>query len=702
MTAKVRTARPTGIGIPDFQVLWYTFLGGAQMDASDDLPGSGSKSATGDYLQSWKEIAAYLGREERTVRRWEKAEGLPVRRLHHRSGDSVFALKSELEAWRARRTMPNAAPAVPATHRQRPKRLAWTALLSIPLLGAALLWFNGFEPAKTQTWATALTGNGNELEPSLSRDGMHVAFVWDGGTEKNYDVYVRDLGGREAIRLTDDAAPEYSPAWSPDGRSIAFLRQTEVSKSRLLVIDLLSRSQRTLAELETTKWPDWSRPGPHLAWSNDGKWLVAVGRLPPERIDRLLRMPAEGGQPQPITSPPPSSQGDYTPALSANGNFLAFSRRLSWSNSVLCLMPVSRDLEVVGAPTQIESDAAWNVSPAWIPDRQEIVFSSGRMDATYLARVHVSKPSHVTRLSAAGAYGWQPSLARGRSGRIDMVYTEHFESVNIWRQRLAGGGQSIPLITSPHWSYEPDYSPDGRRIAFISDRSGFAEIWVADADGRNTQQWTFLKQPSLGSPKWSPEATRIAFSVPGADGSSIVTVGAAGSRPELVPGSHKCGYFTWSHDGRTIYFTSNRSGSTQIWKIGLKGGDAVQVTDTGGRIPAVSPDGNTLYYLRIASDGVNRLFRRGLDPSHETEVLSFVDAYSPTKDGIAFKYYRPGTVDQGPFLAFFEFARHSWIPLLNSPQPLRYGIASSPDGVYVLYSQADHSVSEIKVLRDLR
>src|SRR5260370_24713615 len=73
------------------------------MSVQVTLPANAAADAHGRRLESWKEIAAYLGRDVTTVRRWEKREGLPVHRLHHSKLGSVYAYTKELDAWRDER-----------------------------------------------------------------------------------------------------------------------------------------------------------------------------------------------------------------------------------------------------------------------------------------------------------------------------------------------------------------------------------------------------------------------------------------------------------------------------------------------------------------------------------------------------------------------------------------------------------------------
>ncbi len=104
-------------------------------------PGTGN--AQGRRLESWKEIAAYLGRDVTTARRWEKREGLPVRRLQHNKLGSVYAYTAELDAWRDERA---ARAAVGGAEAQKP-RAAWRtgAVITLVVLGltlaAGLVWF---------------------------------------------------------------------------------------------------------------------------------------------------------------------------------------------------------------------------------------------------------------------------------------------------------------------------------------------------------------------------------------------------------------------------------------------------------------------------------------------------------------------------------------------------------------------------------
>lgn len=657
-----------------------------------------------DRLYSWKEIAVYLGREQRTVQRWERSESLPVHRLQHGKAGSVFALKSELDVWMAQHS---GEPPVrrPAAAKPGGARIWAGAAAGIVLLAAAVEFVlpRGAREPSAGAPVPFTSDPGTELEARISPNGTQVAYVWNGETGDNFDIYVRMLLGGEPLRITTDAAHDYSPTWSPDGASIAFLRRTGGATAMLFVVSALGGAERKVAEFSAAAWPQWQRPGPFLTWSPDGRWLVASGSQGTPWRDALLRISPATGEARPLTLPPPKSMGDMAPAFSPNGRTLAFSRLLSWGRSELWLLPLSQEGLPAGEARKFETRSTWNSSPAWLPDGRGLLFSTGSMDAPHLARIDVGASEAARPLRGEGEYGWMPSLARAPDGRVRLVYTQHFESVNIWRTPVDGSGPGVGLITSAHWSYEPAWSPEGKRVAFLSDRTGHGEIWVADADGRQARQWTFLKQDRLGSPRWSPDGRRIAFTAPGAQGSFICLIDAPGATPRPVPGSERCGYLEWALDGRAIYFSSNRGTGVEIWNIPADGGTAVQVTHQGGRVPAISSDGRYLYYLRMAdNDGRNDLWRLPLGGGQEENVLKFVDAYSVGDTGIAFKYYRPGQPPAGPYLEFFRFATGEIERLPGSSRPLRYGIALSRDGRHLLHGQSDYEVSDLMLVENFR
>lgn len=168
---------------------------------------------------------------------------------------------------------------------------------------------------------------------------------------------------------------------------------------------------------------------------------------------------------------------------------------------------------------------------------------------------------------------------------------------------LKGCGRGARLDYSPH------YSPDGKRVAFISERAGDSELWVCDSEGKGAYQVTDLGGRGYpGTPRWSPDGREIAFdsAVEGPRDIYVVDAGGGVARRVTTEGSTDVRP-SWSPDGKWVYFGSNRSGNWQVWKTAPSGGTAVQVTRRGGREAFESSDGRFVYYARGAEPGIWRI-----------------------------------------------------------------------------------------------
>ena len=148
---------------------------------------------------------------------------------------------------------------------------------------------------------------GYEMYPSFSPDGNQVAFVWNGERQDNDDIYVKLIGPGSPIRITTDPAEDYDPAWSPDGRWIAFVRSLPDAKAGFFVIPALGGPERKLAETSSSIWYS-SLPGPHVAWSTDGKWLIIANKPSPSEPSALFCLSVNTGEMRQLTHPPATRQ----------------------------------------------------------------------------------------------------------------------------------------------------------------------------------------------------------------------------------------------------------------------------------------------------------------------------------------------------------------------------------------------------------
>jgi Tol biopolymer transport system component len=616
---------------------------------------------------------------ERTIARCLRKD--PGRRFQHMDDVRValLELKEESESGR----LPEAATA-PA--RQRAWRWAPAAVLVLALLGVGLWLMNRrTSPLPQPSVVQVTTYPGSQTEPSFSPDGKQVAFSWDGEKGDKFSIYVKLLGETNALRLTTSPTGDYYPAWAPDGKRIAFLRQG--SDGGIYTVSPLGGAERKLTGLATSD--------SQMSWSPDGKWLAIASNTQEDR--GIFLLPVEGGEPRRISNPKPPGF-DHSPAFAPDGHKLAY---------VGCAAPYSCDVYVQelgsgyspqGSPRQITRQAVTsNYGLTWSRDGGSLIYSGGG-DARHLLRAGIDGRQPPQRLEIAGLEARNPSASPTASR---LVFSRSLLDYDIWRYRMNDGME--PFIVSSAHDGEPQFSPDGTRIAFQSSRSGEAfEIWIAQADGSKPVQMTNRLGRYLGTPRWSPDSRWIAFDSEGEDGRwSIYVMDAAGSAPRRItfgPSHESMSFF--SRDGKWLYFRSDRTGRSEIWRVPFAGGPQEQVTRNGGYTAYESADGQTLFYTKGRGNS-EPLFARLLSGGAERQVPPsiFLKSFFPVAEGIY--YIGPRSGEYYP-LEFFQFSSNSSRLLAKIGGYVGEGLSVSPDRKTILFSRSVSNGAHLMMIENFQ
>jgi Tol biopolymer transport system component/predicted Ser/Thr protein kinase len=585
---------------------------------------------------------------------------------------------------------------------QRRVALAAAAVLAVALGVAGWYWYHRSRatPEASLTAVPLTSYPGYEGYPSFSPDGTQVAFQWC--TEEpaaNCDIYIKQIGVEPPSRLTTDPAEDFSPAWSPDGKFIAFLRKVSTGRTALMLIPQRGGQERVLGESDITYiTSDAEEPcGSYLAWTPDSKWLVLPWRGADKPDEGLFLLNVETRETRRLTTSP----WDGSPAFSPDGRALAFHR----GGNPICFLHLTKDYQPEGEPERVALAAESYVrsfGTAWSPDGRDIVFSSGNWASIGLWRVSASAGAKPRRLAFASDFASAPAVSR--QGH-HLAYVVNRTDVNIWRIDLRSPGEKpgapARLIASTWEDRDPAYSPDGKRIALMSNRSGACEIWVCASDGSNPVQLTAFGGPRLFGPKWSPDGQNIAFNAIRAGSHDVYVISASGGPPRCVtnhPAADK--WPSWSRDGQSLYFCSTRSGSSEIWKMPAKGGEAVQITRHEGDAPQESPDGRFVYYEKgyPSQCSVWRVPAAGGEEAKVLDSTHWAAGWTIGKQGIYF--FTPPDGQGRSDICLYKFATGAASKILTIERDVYDRIAVSPDERTILYGQYDQTGSDLMLVEN--
>ena len=320
---------------------------------------------------------------------------------------------------------------------------------------------------------------------------------------------------------------------------------------------------------------------------------------------------------------------------------------------------------------------------------------------TLRVRVAGGEPQPVAGL---GQGAFTPSIQGSR-----MAHVQAFSDPpgRIWR--IPGPGAS-PRDRAPEILIESNgadtnaaYSPDGRRIAFESTRSGQYNIWVCDSDGSHPVQLTDFHRQT-GTPRWSPDGRRIAFDSLKDGDWNVYVIDADGRPPGDAGDVQRLSRSLVT--GRAVdLLLLEPGGSSQIWRIPSVGGAAVQVTRGGAAYAEVSGDGRLYWAKSEFRTGIWRMLEAG---GEEAEVLRGPIPHALDWALSATSLFFSTTEERrGPgaehVIHSLDFESGEVTELFRRTGPFSHGgLAVSPDEEWVLYGESSASPSELMLVENFR
>lgn len=421
------------------------------------------------------------------------------------------------------------------------------------------------------------SGPFDDREPHWSPDGRSIAFSSD--RSGNYDVWTVDVESGAVRQVTRDPGNDFFPAWSRDGSQIAFVSTRAAAPG--VYATTLDGVERQVAAV----WGTVGAP----SWSPAGTVLYSAVPTPPG--------PASGPAPPPGTPELPARLVAGEQVVATGEDYFPF--RAQWLSPTEFLYPADGRIKRRSIETGVVADVPFSATLGVTPAQYR------------------RKPRDFDGTSPRPALGVLRPVQSPDGSRLAFAALG-----DIWIQ--PAGGEPARLTDDEFVDTDPTWSPDGRRIAFSSDRAGSLDIWVRDLESGREQRLTTSSDADV-APAWSPDGQSIAYVAnQGYEQGELHLVSAAGgAQRRLRERGFGIGYPSWTPDGRTVvvsalraYSTRFREGMNHYWAVPVDGGAATLHTPIAHRPsgkragdgPAVAPDGRHIAYV---SDG--RLFVQSID-----------------------------------------------------------------------------------------
>jgi Tol biopolymer transport system component len=429
------------------------------------------------------------------------------------------------------------------------------------------------------------SGSGVEGDPSVSPDGRTIAFTSDEAGSK--DIWIVDVKGGPAQRLTTSDASDSQPAWFPDGRSLAFSsdRRTRTQHDIWRAPILDGRAATLLV-------PDGESP----AISPDGAMVAFVTTNASDYTRIAVAPVANPSQARVLTADRDGRWNHNEPTWSPDGKRICYA---AWDG----LWVVPADGGGARRLTSEESDQ----HPSWSPDGRHVYFVSyvDRDAAIWRVTVSTGRRTRVTRGS-----GVELSPDVSRDGHV-LAFASESGNSDLVAFNLADRREAARFGTGKD-DYWPSVGPGGREVYFAANRWGLHDIWrqlLQDGRPVGMPERVFEQTGDKSYPAVSPDGRWLAYyrlerTRPERQSRDVWLVSTSGGAPAPVATAGDSFHPAWSPDSSTLVYGSERSGAQALWTQrvveGKLAGPPRSITPGWSHFtlfPAWSPDGSTVAFL---------------------------------------------------------------------------------------------------------
>ncbi len=475
----------------------------------------------------------------------------------------------------------------------RGRRASWALILAVAALTLAAAfaawryldrpgsWIvAGYRPFAAETLI--------ERHPAFSPDGRALAYAAGPDTDSRR-VVVRPLAGGASVQVSNGPGDDYAPAWAPAGDRIAYARYSAGQPCQIVVKPMPAGPETVVGRCRRDART-------RLVWARSGGEIYFTDASATADATAVRSLDLASGSVRDLTRPNArSGERDTEPAPSPDGRRLAFVRARSWGAAELMILDFATN-----AVTRATTRGVIPGGVAWTPDGRSLIVASDRGGdySLWLVQARGDQPPRrlLTGLRAIGR------VAVSRTGQLAL----ETDSARINLARLGQAGEIAPANSS---DWDPDYAPDGS-IAFISNRGGGKAVWMVRR-GQPPAQVTTLDFDEVYGVRWSPDGRRIAFAGARGDAAGLYVANADGlGIIRLKASALDFGEPIWSSDGASVIAPAHDVAGWRLLQAPLDPQRPGRVVSDYGWVSVRSgPEG--LFGVRSDAEGVWRIGRDG-------------------------------------------------------------------------------------------
>ncbi|HEX4910007.1 MAG TPA: hypothetical protein VFV64_04525, partial [Permianibacter sp.] len=536
---------------------------------------------------------------------------------------------------------------------------------------------------------------GMELQPAFSPDGRWLAYVRFPPGSVAGEIQLRAVDAEQQVVVATPTGTPETPVWSPDGQYLAYVVR-RAGSCDVHLARLAADSKRVLEDRAVSRCYGTSLGVGSLQWSSDGESLLFRKTL--DGATPLVQFRWREGREQALAGVYP-----YVFAVHPKRPQLAYADVDTMSTTLHVRDLQSGQQHALLTRAEIFFGLAWDPLHHGLLTTRSLV--GGQLEYWHPdGRRELLLPSAETLIEPAfSPDGRQLAVVQAR-----MTYD--LWQVNLPYRVSNAGAESQrpgrPLIQSNRFDYAPRFSHSGQRLAFFSTRSGVPAVWLAEADGSGQRLLFDLTEPGGGVVmpthlRWSPDDRYLL--VGATDLASYLYDFVSGQLRRLHERDIATLNPTWSYDGNVIYVSRRDASQWTIWQLELATGQWRALAGVVGAMAEATADGGSLYVLRYGDAETAGLWRYELASGRQQRLLPQLERrnwqnFSVVDDGFYFLQEAQG-----------QLTVHEWregqgatalLPLMSAQEagPLFVDFAVSPDRRTLVYTLLADFESDILLL----